>query len=54
MFHPKEWTEKGQGLVEYAVVLSLVATIALAVVHSETLQQKIADVFALAASLFDS
>ncbi len=52
MFHQNGWSEKGQGLVEYALVLALVIIIAAAVVHSEALQQNVDAVFTSVAGLF--
>ena len=52
MFQQDGWFEKGQGLVEYALVLAAVVVIATAVVHSETLQQATNAVFASVADLF--
>lgn len=52
LFHQNGWSEKGQGLVEYALVLALVIIIAAAVVHSEALQQNVDAVFTSVAGLF--
>ena len=52
LFHQNGWSESGQGLVEYALVLAAVIIIAAAVVHSETLQQNIDAVFTSVAELF--
>ena len=52
LFHRNGWAEKGQGLVEYALLLAFVVIVAAAVIHSEALQQEIAVVFASVEGLF--
>ena len=47
-----KWKEKGQGLVEYALVLAMVVVLAMALVHNDALRQAIADLFATVAGAF--